>query len=200
MNAQVKQPMDAKEINRTISERLNEIARIARDKETATARAQPHRREFGGDEDRALGTPLGRFCRRTWPEDPAFRAKMQNAGNDYAREVREATAARGHAVEGLESGSGGFGSDKVTQAAIDQAMERIVIADAALAASRRALMSVGYGMRTKEAIERLVCCDVESDLVPSVRPNDSGIVRAGLYKLAEHYGMIDHGINTGKDI
>jgi hypothetical protein len=201
MNAQVKVPLTNAEIVKTIQQRQNELAALARDRETATARAQPHRREFGGSDDRILGTPLGRFCQRTWSDsDPDFRKTMYNAGNDYAMQVREARAARGHYVDGPEADKAMYGGGDVTEAAIEEARERIEIADAALKASREALMAVGYGLRTKEAVERLVCSDVENDLIPAVRPNDEGILKQALYRLALHYGLIDRGINTGKVI
>jgi hypothetical protein len=181
----------------SVAHRLNQLAKEERDRETVVVRSQPHRREFTDNDDPMLSTPLGRFCKKTWPNDPDYRSICYNAGNDYAMQVRDEKAARGFYVENLERSGTSAGGD-FDEEDVRAAKGRVDAAQRLLQDSRAALMSMGVGTRAQHAVERLVCNDAESDLYPAVRMNDEGLLQAALYRLALHYGMINRGINWSK--
>lgn len=156
-------------------------------KETiAVALAQPHR---GGSDDPMLAFPLGRFCYRTWPgrDGSAMRNKAHAAGSSYATEVRAVRVARGFHVAGSEGSGGGVPeidlddmSPQEREAVLINARTQIAMAEDALAKADATL--VGVMLRLPRAMVKL-CFDLQE---PS--PYDEGILKAGLLRLAVHYG------------
>jgi hypothetical protein len=168
------------------------IEAAERAKTMSVALAQPHRRGFSYPASPWLASPLGQFCKRSWPEDHAIREVCYRAGNDYGRDVRAARVARGFFVDGInteargEVPGGGVSDDEVMSAkcAIEDAETKVRGADEVL----RAIFP-----RLPRAMEKL-CCSLESP-----GPYDAGILQAGLWRLAGHYGLLDRGINSTKD-
>lgn len=174
----------------TASERSE---RAEREENLSLGMAQPHRREFANPESPWLSTPLGRFCYRTWSSDHSLRSACFGAGNDYATEIRQSRVARGFFVEGVAvvpQGKGGCDGD-LTLDAIRSAKAAIEAADAKVRRADEVLR--GVFPRLPRAMERL-CCSLDD---PS--PYDGGILQAGLWRLAGHYGLLDRGINSTKE-
>ena len=153
----------------------------------SVVKAQPHRR---GSDDPRLASPLGRFCARIWAKDAHLRAACYSAGGDYAREVREALAARGFNVEGLEPETqrGNSGSQDPTAQEIADQQLKIAEKDRIVAAANAVLVPIDP--RLPRAMESL-CCTLDE---PS--PYREGMLQAGLWRLAGHYGLLDRGINS----
>lgn len=167
----------------------------------AVALAQPHR---AGSDDPWLAFPLGRFCRRTWVGDDRRTSELRNAcfgaGNDYATEIRIAKIARGEHVEGVYSESRCVNSadlpddPKVRAALIAAAKAAIEAADGKVRRANECLLAIMP--RLPRAMERLCCA---SDPLDEPSPYDEGMLRAGLWRLAGHYGLLDRGINGLKE-
>ena len=174
---------------RTAQERLEDEQRA---KARSVAVDQPHRRGAEDPTDPLLGTAHGRFCLREWPgvARRTHRVMMFNAGEDYARDVRDLKQARGFAAAaGTATGLKRRPSDDVSQAAINAAREEVEICEAAVRSADEAMMLIGVGVKPRDAIRRLCCEDQE------LGPYDDDVIRAGLYRLAVHYGKVKRTIN-----
>lgn len=189
----------AKDNPRTVAERLVAVERA---RNYAFASAQPHRRDFESGESEWLESPLGRFCWSTWPgQDSAtrkHRIACYAAGGDYSTEIRQAKLARGFHVDGLypENPAPLVSDDlpddpKKREAILAAAKTAIEAADAKVRRANEVL--TGIMPRLPRAMESLCCTHVE----PS--PYDHGILQAGLWRLAGHYGLLDRGINALKE-
>jgi len=143
----------------------------------AVALAQPHRT---GSDDRRLGTPLGRFCRRL-----RLRDELYDAGEQYCEIVRQAKAAKGFNVPGLAPGESDLGALTEEQIAAmrEAAVLRLKKADEVLLA----IMP-----RLPRAMERFAYDQLEPSLY------DEDLIRHGLMKLAVSFGLLKLGINAEK--
>jgi len=155
----------------------------------AVALAQPHRR---GRDDPRLSTPLGRFVDRTWgPREPLYFSGYR-AGCDYARDVNSALVAHGFCVDGFEPDQfrlSVLGAEPTAEQIAGQQAE-IARLDRCVADANETLAELHF--RLPRAMERLCCSLVD----PS--PYDEDMLRAGLWRLAGHYGLLDRGINSLK--
>ncbi|MDR3464175.1 MAG: hypothetical protein P4L76_17875 [Beijerinckiaceae bacterium] len=155
----------------------------------AVALAQPHRR---GSDDPRMATPLGRFVEKTWSHKESLYFSGYRAGGDYARDVHAALVARGFKVDGFEPEKLGLVGlpDDPTPAQIAAQQAQIAQLDRAVARANETLVEVHA--RLPRAMERLCCTLID----PS--PYDEDMLRAGLWRLAGHYGLLDRGINSLK--
>jgi hypothetical protein len=155
----------------------------------AVALAQPHRH---GSDDPRLATPLGRFVERTWMRGENLYFSGYRAGGDYARDVNSALVAHGFRVEGFEPDqlrmSAPSGGATPAQIAAQQA--QIAQLDQCVARANEVLVELHQ--RLPRAMEKL-CCSLND---PS--PYAEDMLRAGLWRLAGHYGLLDRGINSLK--
>lgn len=174
---------------------MDAIAAAQRAEAQSVALQQPHRREFAYPGSPWLASPLGRFCKRAWPGDHDLREACYRSGSDYARDVRAARVARGFFVDGVGTEARGVvPNDEPTLDGVRSAKAAIEAADAKVAEANAVLR--GVMPRAPRAVEALCCGSDE----PS--PYDEGILKAGLWRLATHYGIIGEklrGINSLKD-
>ena len=187
-------PPSAEGDRRTAQERLEDEQRA---KARAVAVDQPHRRGAEDPTDPLLGTAHGRFCLREWPgvARRTHRVMMFNAGEDYARDVRDLKQAKGFAAAaGTAMSPKGGSSDDVSQAAIEAAREQVEKCAAAVRSADEAMMLIGRGAKPRDAIRRLCCEDKEPG------PYDDGVIRAALYRLALHYAKVERTINSGSSL
>lgn len=185
VQAKVKQPT-ALEIARANEARRSALSADERKTQAATlsvAVAQPHRRISADPRHPMLESPLGRFCLRTWPKDSVQRHFCHQAGNDYAKDVRDYQRACGFDVPGLNSKPGAAGSGDVTPEAVAEAALAKEAAKALVDSANAVLIPVMQ--RLPRAMERL-CCTLEDPY-----PNDESILEAGLLRLAKHYDLVD---------
>lgn len=77
---------------RSQAARLNAMEQARQEDVKSVALAQPHRQ---GSDDRALGSALGRLCRRL-----NWRDELYRAGEDYGEAIRAARQAEGFTVTG----------------------------------------------------------------------------------------------------
>lgn len=140
----------------------------------AVVKAQPHRM---GSDDFRLSEPLGRFV-----ASHRLRSECYDAGNRYAEIVKEAKSAMGFDVAGWAPGGQGDCAltDAQLQARKDLAVGRRREADDVLAR----LMP-----RLPRVMEKFAYDQIE----PSIYDHD--LLRDGLVLLADHFGMLDRGIN-----
>lgn len=149
----------------------------------SVALRQPHRCDEKDPRHPWLGTPLGRFCLRTWRgEDNAETRHMcHHAGNLYTKACYAVRLARGFNVEGVDTDGRGGGAglqDPTPQEIEAQKLERVAL-ELDLRWANEVLIAVMP--RLPRAMEAL-CCSVSD---PS--PYDGGILQAGLLRLAVHY-------------
>ena len=173
-----------------IQARLEDAERAAA---VAVALAQPERRGIAdaaeasqaGSKAARLHEALGRFCARQWPRDEEWSDSMYRAGSAYDEIIRDSLIAMGLPYIGQAGGRDGGEELSVEQAAARK--------EVALARRKRAdeiLVRVhARGARVMESL-----CYVKRD--PS--PYDDGVLRNGLYALADWLRIIDRGINEGR--
>jgi hypothetical protein len=156
----------------------------------AVALAQPHRRDAEYPNDERLEGPLGRFVAKIWDRKDELYSACFRAGCDYRKDVNSARVAHGFVVEGFEPAKLGLpiSLDYPTPAQIAAQQAVIAELDRVVARANETLVEVHY--RLPRAMERL-CCTL---LDPS--PYDEDMLRAGLWRLAGHYGLLDRGINS----
>jgi hypothetical protein len=180
----------AKGDRRPAQERVEEAER--RDA-LSVALAQPERRGIAATADASqagsatarLHEPLGRFVARQWPRDEEWADSMYRAGTAYDEIIRDSLIAMGLSYIGQSGGRDG--GEELTP---EQAAARKEVALARRKRADETLMRVhARGARVMEAL----CYDKRD---PS--PYDDGILRSGLYALADWLRIIDRGINEGR--
>lgn len=156
----------------------------------SVALSQPHRAASDDPSDARLSTPLGRFCERAWPGKARRRHRniMYAAGDGYDRMVRDELVARGLPYIGQ---AGGREDREIGDEYSPQEIE--AMRDNVLALTRklaRANVEVRGVHHSAVRIMRAVCYEQQEP-----GPYDSGIFAHALYRLADHLGLVDHGIN-----
>lgn len=162
------------------------------------ALAQPHRRDEEDPRSTWLATPLGRFCLRTWRRDEKMSDTCFYAGNDYAKGVRAYLVACGHNVPGVGSRQPDAPEIDLDDLSPDERAKVIAAANLVKEAAKAIVdraneVLIDIMPRLPRAMERL-CCTLDEPF-----PNDGDMLKNGLYRLALHYGMVDRGINSGKE-
>lgn len=137
--------------------------------------AQKHR---DGRRSSIRGYALGRFV-----DDHCLRGALHQAGMEYAEIVREARLAMGLHVPGQPQGPGG-------NSALDgkELSARKEFATMARAGADRAL----HNRQRVAAVVRLTYDDIDPPA------SETRMLKAGLYALARHFGLLNLGINEGK--
>jgi hypothetical protein len=148
-----------------------------RDEILSVALNQPHRR---GSDDKKLCDPLGRFC-----SSRRLRDECHAAGVRYAEIVGEAKTAQGFRVPGWQPGFAGFEAltDEQKQARKEAALMRLKSANAAIS-------PINY--KLPWILEQFCFFQLE---LPWEREY---VVELGLARLADHFGLIDRGINRDR--
>lgn len=158
----------------------------------SVALAQPERRDAGSTADASeagsptsrLGEPLGRFCARQWPRDADWADSMYRAGCAYDKIIRDSLIAMGLPYIGQAGGEGG---EPLTDAQLRARKE------VALANRKRADETlIRVHPRCARRMEALVYDKRDAS------PYDEGVLRNGLYALADWLRIIDRGINNGR--
>jgi hypothetical protein len=164
----------------------NDRIETAKRREALSAtRAQPHRR---GDGSPLAGIPLGRFCKVFWPNDEDHRSCMLEAGMTYDRVVRDELVARGLPYIGAAPGRTGDAPEELTSKKIEDLRKDISNLTRKV---KDADNAVRCAHPSAPSIIRKVCYEQRE-----WGPYEEGILANALYLLADHLGLIDHGINA----
>lgn len=161
----------------SVSDRM---AAAERAETMAVALAQPHRR---GSDCREAGLPLAQFIAAS-----GLRNEAALAGRRYAEVVRCARRAMGLYVPGLDlEPKPAEPLDLEQQAAVDRG------AKMALLAADNVLRIETRAERAPRRMVRLCCDELPWD------PADERILWEGLRALMYHFGLLDEGINRGRN-
>lgn len=161
---------------------------------TAYVANQPHRQGQAGED---AGTPLRRFCLRTWPgrERESHRHLMRAAGEAYDQIVRDELVARGLPYIGQAGGLGGASEDELDEMTEDERRKHIqAMQDNVWALSEKLKRANEAARSVSEKAPRILRSVCYEHNEPG--PYDAGILGNSLYRIADHLGMIDHGINA----